>query len=221
MNPSAPAGAPPRRRSQQERRDTTRAALLDAAIEVLANEGYSNATTGRICEQAGVSRGAHLHHFRTRDGLLFAAIEHLADRLEDRHFPPLAATAPVDEGAGLDILWELFTGRLFIVVLEVITAARTDADLAARLTPLQRRFDTAAMRLCVQLFPSQARHDDFREAMVLVLSAVRGAAILHGTRSSRARRERHWRSVRWQLVSVLQALEPTAGQAAADPRAAS
>src|ERR1700682_1902920 len=54
------------RRSQAERSATTRDALLDATIACLVEDGYANTTTSRVAERAGVSRGAHLHHFQTR-----------------------------------------------------------------------------------------------------------------------------------------------------------
>ena len=68
----------PTRHTQEERRATTRAALLGTAIECLVEYGYEGTTTGRVCDRAGVSRGAHLHHFRTRPALVAAALAELA-----------------------------------------------------------------------------------------------------------------------------------------------
>src|SRR5918912_371373 len=68
------------RRSQAERSATTREALLDATVRCLVEEGYASTTTARVAERAGVSRGAHLHHFQTRNALVAAAIQHLARR---------------------------------------------------------------------------------------------------------------------------------------------
>ncbi len=70
----------PTRRSQAERSASTREALLDATIACLVEDGYANTTTARVSERAGLSRGAHLHHFQTRQALLAAAMEHLAER---------------------------------------------------------------------------------------------------------------------------------------------
>jgi len=71
--------APPRR-TQAERTATTRARLLDAAIDVLVDLGYARASTQEIARRAGVSRGAQLHHFPTREALVVAAVEHLVER---------------------------------------------------------------------------------------------------------------------------------------------
>lgn len=191
----------PPRRSQRERSETTRTALLDAAIEVLATEGYANATTSRVCEQAALSRGAHLHHFGTRDGLLFAAVEHLAEQLADLHFGSVPVGDSSDIGRGLDTLWELYTGRLFVVGMEVIMAARTDPALATRLKPLERQLNKQSARLCAHLFPDQAARPGFDELALFVLSAVRGVAMLDTTNPSTERaRRRRWRIVREHLV---------------------
>ena len=81
----------PVRRAQASRSAATREALLDAAIACLIEEGYANTTTGRVGARAGVSRGAHLHHFQTRITLVAAAVE----RLARRRFDQLPAAAEV------------------------------------------------------------------------------------------------------------------------------
>src|SRR3954466_4512427 len=67
-----------RRRTQAERSAATVDALLDATIECLVEDGYANTTTSRVAERAGVSRGAHLHHFQTRSALVAAAVARLS-----------------------------------------------------------------------------------------------------------------------------------------------
>ena len=72
---------PPSRasRTQQERREDTRARLLAATIECLVEHGYAGTTTQRVQDRAGLSRGALLHHFATKEALLVAAVSHVAD----------------------------------------------------------------------------------------------------------------------------------------------
>ncbi|WP_354699634.1 helix-turn-helix domain-containing protein [Paraconexibacter sp. AEG42_29] len=206
MAPSAPAparAAAPRR-SQQERSDTTRSALLDAALDVLATEGYARATTSRVCERAGLSRGAHLHHFGTRDGLLSAAVEQLAAQLIELHLGSFPDDEQPDPGRGLDTLWDLYTGRLFVTGMEVIMAARTDPDLLLRLKPLERQLNVQSARLCRRLFRAHGTQDEFDELMLFVLAAVRGVAMLDTTNpTTAARRARRWRIVREHLLAVL------------------
>jgi AcrR family transcriptional regulator len=66
------------RRSVEERREQ----LVDAAIEVLAAEGLTKATTRRITDHAGLALGAFHYAFRSKDDLLQAVIERIASRVE-------------------------------------------------------------------------------------------------------------------------------------------
>src|SRR5947209_11961149 len=65
-------------RTQQQRRDEPRGALLDAAVESLIEVGFARTTTLEVQRRANVSRGALLHHFPSKAGLLVAAVDHLA-----------------------------------------------------------------------------------------------------------------------------------------------
>jgi AcrR family transcriptional regulator len=59
--------------------------LLEAAIKVIAKRGYLGFTTVEAARLAGVTRGAPLHHFRTTDAFLAAALAYLFEkRLADR-----------------------------------------------------------------------------------------------------------------------------------------
>src|ERR1700739_4698659 len=68
------------RRTQAERSAAMRTRLLDATVECLVSHGYSGTTTARVAEMAGVTRGAQVHHFRSKEDLVVAAIEHLAQQ---------------------------------------------------------------------------------------------------------------------------------------------
>lgn len=77
---STARGAVPIRRAQAGRSAATRARLLDATIECLVEHGYTGTTTTAVAQRAGVSRGAQLHHYGTREQLVAAAVGHLAEQ---------------------------------------------------------------------------------------------------------------------------------------------
>ena len=62
---------------QQRKSEITRTALLDAAVDCFYELGYARTTTDNIARQAGVSRGAMLHHYPTRFDLIRAAVQHI------------------------------------------------------------------------------------------------------------------------------------------------
>lgn len=59
---SASSRRPAGRRTQQERSTETRERLLDATVQSLIDLGYAKTTTTVVCERAGLSRGAQVHH---------------------------------------------------------------------------------------------------------------------------------------------------------------
>ena len=58
--------APPPRRTQAQRREGTIGALLDATVACLTTRGYAATSTAAVCAEGGVSQGALLRHFPTR-----------------------------------------------------------------------------------------------------------------------------------------------------------
>lgn len=62
--------------SGRSRHGEARAALLDAAVAVIRTQGLHATTVDRICEAAGVTKGAFFHHFASKEELAVAAAEH-------------------------------------------------------------------------------------------------------------------------------------------------
>lgn len=116
---------------QQQRSRSTRLRVLEATVACLVEHGWSGTTTTLVAERAGVSRGAQLHHYRTKSALVVAAVEHLADRRAAELRAEVAALSPGGDRVGrtVDLLASLFTGPLFAAALEVWVAARTDETL--------------------------------------------------------------------------------------------
>jgi AcrR family transcriptional regulator len=60
-------------RSQSERTEATTSALITAARELFAANGYAATSLGAVVAKAGVTKGALYHHFSGKRGL-FAAV---------------------------------------------------------------------------------------------------------------------------------------------------
>src|SRR5207245_61893 len=69
---------------REVRRQETRKALLQAAEEVLAARGLSEARVEEIAERAGVSVGTIYNYFDARDGLVAALLETRREELQAR-----------------------------------------------------------------------------------------------------------------------------------------
>jgi AcrR family transcriptional regulator len=76
--------------------EATRAKIIDAAIAVLAEKGFSGFTLQAVADRADVVYGNLTHHYPSRDKLVEAMLEAILDRYRAR-FDALAASL---DGAG-------------------------------------------------------------------------------------------------------------------------
>ena len=60
---------------QAQRSAATRLALFRTTLKVLIERGYASLRTAEIVERSGLSKGAMLHHFPTKDDLVIAAAD--------------------------------------------------------------------------------------------------------------------------------------------------
>src|SRR5437879_660974 len=71
-----------RRRTQAERTEATRTRILKAAANLIRRRGYARFRTAEVAAEAGLSRGAQLHHFPTKDSLVVATLEYVFEQAQ-------------------------------------------------------------------------------------------------------------------------------------------
>ena len=201
--------APPtetRRRSQAERSAATRDALLDATIASLVEDGYANTTTSRVAERAGVSRGAHLHHFQTRSALVAAAMERLTLRRGEELRTAADALPDGRErtARGLDLVWESYANPRFQAALALWAQARTDPELRAHLVDVERVLDRQTLELARRLFPDISTRADFDRRVEMAVATIRGLALLDTLHPGSGRNRKQWGFCRAQLVRLFE-----------------
>src|SRR5438094_7885074 len=103
-----------------------RGRLLDAAIEGLAETGYSGFSTNDVVRRAGVSRGALAHHFPTKAGLVAAAADRLVELRAAEFRARVGGIAPERRtvGRALDVRWTLFEAHAYQALLALWFAVR-------------------------------------------------------------------------------------------------
>ena len=69
------------RRSSTGRKDATRHALLEAALNVFGEKGYHGAAVDDIVDRAGRSKGAAYFHFPSKAAIFRALVRELANQL--------------------------------------------------------------------------------------------------------------------------------------------
>lgn len=178
---AATDGGRPPRRARQQRSVDTRQRLLDAAVEVLDRHGYAGATTVRIQEVAGVSRGRLLHHFPARVDLLVAAVRHLTDariaEAVEEHAVPDDPRERVERAVGR--MWRFYRQRFFWASAELWLAARHDEALRAALLPGEREVGALVRRSSARFFGDLADHPAYDGLHELLNSSMRGVALTY------------------------------------------
>ena len=177
---------------QEERTRAMRARLLEATVDLLVEKGYAGTSTTLVSERAGVSRGAQLHHFPTKQDLVVAAVQHVT---EVRGAELAAAaenlpTGPKRTRAVLQVLGDHFTSPVFTAALELWVAARTDPDLLAEVAPLELKVGRETHRMTLDLLGADESQPGVRELVQATLDLVRGLGLANTISDDRRRRTR-------------------------------
>jgi len=78
----------------QQRSEETRAKIIESAIKLFSDQGFNKASVNDICVEAGISKGAFYHHFKSKQELFIAlldgwlqAIDHAIEASKDKTAP--------------------------------------------------------------------------------------------------------------------------------------
>jgi AcrR family transcriptional regulator len=180
-------------RTQEERSAETRERLLDATIACLLELGYTGTSTTEVCQRTGLSRGALLHHFPTKQDLVIEAVRRLVARMGVENLSQAAGVAPTDDPLDrmFDVIWTNFRQPLFHAVLELWIAARTDPELHASLHQAERERGRGIAVLYESIAgPGAAGRPEFADLLQLTLHLMRGMALQRLMRPDDKERER-------------------------------
>ncbi len=163
--------------------------LLEATVDSLVELGWSGTSTTVVSQRAGVSRGAQLHHFPSKQALVIAAVEHLTERRREE----LAAAVQALPAQGrtravLDVLAAQFVSPVFFAALELWVAARTDDELRAAVGPLERRVGREVHAYAVDLLGIDDNRGRNRQLVQATLDLMRGLGLAASLSDDTARR---------------------------------
>lgn len=123
------------RRTQQERREQTIARVVDATIDALCELGYTRTSVSEIGARSGVSQGGMFRHFETRLDIVVAAAAEVARR-QLSTFGELLAGTDGSLRTILELTRSATRAPINAAWHELLSAARTDAELRARMDAL-------------------------------------------------------------------------------------
>jgi AcrR family transcriptional regulator len=167
--------------TQAERRESTRAAFIQAAADSLRKNGLSGFTTSDVVRRAGMSNGALFRYFATRTDLLSATVQFVFARLRDEYaerYVALASTEVTPQSL-LTLLWNVYDDPYLAAVYEVYGAARTDEALRAAIDPMIREHVEIIHQLAhdIVTLVADAEDDVIREMVWVAALSMQGLAL--------------------------------------------
>lgn len=186
------------RRTQVERSEETRNRILSAAIQVMIRRGYAGFRIGEVVDIAGLSRGAQLHHFGTKDVLIAAALTQvfaLAREETNKKVAEFRSAGTLEIEDLISAIAEdaeaFFFNWNFLFALDMSMAAGKDLKIAKTARDIINREGTPTEDVWVSLLEEAGLEiDDARDVLSLLRSVIRGLAIRGLVRDDPARKDR-------------------------------
>lgn len=112
----------PQRRSHAERTAQTRARIMGAVVDCIADVGFGRTTAAEIARRAGVTWGAVQHHFGGKDGILIAVLEDSFDRFASRLDDIETEGAPLEKRVDqfIERAWQHFGSAHYRSTFEIL-----------------------------------------------------------------------------------------------------
>lgn len=122
--------------TQAERSQAMRKRLRKATLECIIKDGYAKTSVSAVCARAGVSRGAYVHQYASKQELIQDVANSLLRKSHRRLTKVLLEVS--DESNRLkniiEALWEeIFSTPLYGAYMELLMASQNDAELAQTL----------------------------------------------------------------------------------------
>lgn len=164
-----------KRRTQAERSAEMRSVLVETAIRLLHRNGYAATTTILVAKEAGVSRGAMLHHFGTKVDLMAEVVRSVYENEVEQYRKLLLPITDLEERrrAMPDVVWRVLSRPSGVAVLEILQGSRSDPVLGERLALIQAQIERDALLSLQSLFGITTT----KAMMRLIVWAARGLSI--------------------------------------------
>lgn len=126
---------------KQQRSQETILKLIQATYRCVDKFGYSQVSTSKIAKEAGVSQGGLFKHFPSKVSLMAATVEHIeelsrAEAIKKYNDFDSDADLLTKISYFVDAVWAFHQTPESRSIIEIISEARTDAELASFIKPI-------------------------------------------------------------------------------------
>jgi len=165
---------------QASKSAATQKATMESAIDCFVKYGYAKTTSMIIADNAGISRGAMMHHFPSKRKIVEATVEYLMQQRIENFTSDIQklADAELRMERGIDVYWKHLHSKLFTAYHELTVAARTDPELEKIMRKATRQFEQEWLENNKKIFPEWADKGPLLDlAMDLTQFVLEGMAL--------------------------------------------
>ncbi len=197
------ADAPLGRQAQKSRQ--TREKILQSAISLIREGGYSSASAAKIAERAGITWGAAQHHFGSKDEILDAVMD-----VSHRRFMELMASPALRQGSlaertdlFVEVMWRHYQDDVYLAALEILLAGRNIAVPPSQVALFDSRAREHIQTLREIFFDSALNDEHIQEALVFTHCVLTGLTIEKVLEGEIRFIDRHIRRCKAMLLTTL------------------
>jgi AcrR family transcriptional regulator len=149
--------------------DDSRTRLVEAAEQLMREEGYAAVTSRRVASQAGLKPQLVHYHFGSMDDLFLAIVERGAQQMTERFERALTAGHPLHD------LWELISDRkIAVLASEFLALANHRRTIRAEIARYGKLFRAVQTELLSRIL-SEGGHSRTQyppAAMALIMESI-------------------------------------------------
>jgi len=183
----------------------TRDKILQSAISLIKEGGYSSASASRIAERAGITWGAAQHHFGSKDDILDAVTDISHARFTERMAAPDLRVGSLADRVDLfvDRMWEHYQEDVYLAGLEILLAGRTSGTPGMQANTFERRGREHIKTLREIFYDSGLDDSHLQEALVFLHCFLTGLTLEKLLEGEVRNISRHIRRGKIMLLTIL------------------
>ena len=182
----------------------TREKILQSAISLIREGGYSSASAARIAERAGITWGAAQHHFGSKDEILEAVMEVSHRKFIELMSSPALRRGTLADRVGIfvDLMWLHYQDDVYLAALEILLAGRgQEPSMEASVFETRAHEHIATLREI--FFDSELNDEHIQEALVFIHCVLTGLTIEKVLEGEIRYADRHIRRCKLMLLTIL------------------
>lgn len=170
----------------QTRSEATRLRLLEAAIECFTLNGVAQTNTTSIAKQAGVTRGAYLHHFKSRENLIAGAVALMVEKAQTEITKGIHSLFSPDRPSDVYLrIWKQAYPDSFYAGYEMMLQSRHDATLRKEWMIQSSRFAEHRKTVLREMFEPSVVEQEAYPLLEAIADFFRGIKIMEVVRSEK------------------------------------